>query len=127
MTMPKQNQIEMLETNKLVSFDLTVFAVREDESLRQLTQSIKSQGVLTPIIVNYYEGVYRILSGHRRVYVCNRLGITQIPAIVLEGLDYDESLLIVIDSNLAQRDQIRTSEKAKAYKLKLDTLQSIPE
>ena len=100
------------------------FQVRDDSDMQQLMESIKEYGVIVPILVrpNPIEGgaKYEIVSGHRRYEACKRLGITDIPAIVRDLTD-EEAILTMVDANL-QRERILPSEKAFAYKMKMDVL-----
>ena len=113
--------VVFLKTADLIDFSDQPFKVIEDESMTELAQSIKSVGVLVPIIVREIEnGKYEIISGHRRKRACELAGIIEIPSIVME-LDDDEAAIMLVDSNL-QREHILPSEKAYAYKLKLEAI-----
>ena len=99
------------------------FGVRDDEDMEALVESIRQFGVLNPIIVRErrrFGDKYEIVSGHRRYEACKRLGTFDIPVIVRE-LDDDEAVLTMVDSNL-HRERLLPSEKAFAYKMKLDAL-----
>ena len=99
------------------------FGVRDDEDMEALVESIRQFGVLNPIIVRErrrFGDKYEIVSGHRRYEACKRLGKFDIPVIVRE-LDDDEAVLTMVDSNL-HRERLLPSEKAFAYKMKLDAL-----
>ncbi len=97
------------------------FQVKNDEGMEQLVRSIEMNGVLTPVVVRQKEdGRYELISGHRRKYACGILGVTQIPVIV-RGLSRDDAIIEMVDSNL-QREHILPSEKAKAYKMKMDAM-----
>ena len=97
------------------------FQVKNDEGMEQLVRSIEMNGVLTPVVVRQKEdGRYELISGHRRKYACGILGVTQIPVIVRE-LSQDDAIIEMVDSNL-QREHILPSEKAKAYKMKMDAM-----
>ena len=97
------------------------FQVKNDEGMEQLVRSIEMNGVLTPVVVRQKEGGrYELISGHRRKYACGILGVTQIPVIVRE-LSRDDAIIEMVDSNL-QREHILPSEKAKAYKMKMDAM-----
>ena len=97
------------------------FMVKDDESMEQLMHSIEMNGILNPIIARKKEdGRYEVVSGHRRKHACSRLGITDIPVIVRE-LTRDEAVIEMVDSNL-QREYILPSEKARAYKMKMDAM-----
>ena len=97
------------------------FQVRDDEEMEQLVESIRTNGVLNPIIVTpKYGGGYEIVSGHRRYAACQKLGVETIPVIVRD-LDPDEATLCMIDSNL-HREHLLPSEKAYAYKAKMEVM-----
>ena len=97
------------------------FKVRDDLAMDMLIQSIKENGVMYPILVRPQVGIgYEIISGHRRVYACKVLGIETIPAYVKQ-MNRDEAVICMVDSNL-QRDKLLPSEKAFAYKMKIEAL-----
>ena len=95
------------------------FSVREDDSMKEPVESIKEYGVLSPAIARPREGGgYEIIAGHRRKRACELAGLETMPVIV-RNLDPDTAIIFMVDSNL-QRENILPSEKAKAYKMKLD-------
>ena len=96
------------------------FQVRDDEDMERLVQSIENNGVLTPVILRRTGDRYELIAGHRRKHACLRLGISGIPAIVRE-LSREEAVVEMVDSNL-QREHILPSEKAFAYKMKMDAM-----
>ena len=96
------------------------FQVRDDEDMERLVQSIDNNGVLNPVILRKNGERYELIAGHRRKHACLRLGISNIPAIVRE-LSRDEAVVEMVDSNL-QREHILPSEKAYAYKMKMDAM-----
>ena len=96
------------------------FQVRDDEDMELLIQSIDNNGVLNPVILRKNGERYELIAGHRRKHACLRLGISGIPAIVRE-LSRDEAVVEMVDSNL-QREHILPSEKAFAYKMKMDAM-----
>ena len=97
------------------------FKVKDDEEMEKLKDSISLYGVLTPVVARRCEnGRYELISGHRRKYACKALGIEFMPAIVRE-LSREEAVIAMVDSNL-QREHILPSEKAFAYKMKLEAL-----
>ena len=97
------------------------FKVKDDEEMEKLKESISLYGVLTPVVARRCEnGRYELISGHRRKYACKALGIEFIPTIVRE-MSWEEAVIAMVDSNL-QREHILTSEKAFAYKMKLEAL-----
>ncbi len=112
-----------IKTENLKAFENNPFIFREDTAFEMLIDSISNLGVLTPIIVRSLDdGNYEIISGHRRTEACIRLGIETIPCIVKE-LTRDEATVILVDLNL-QRDEVLPSEKAHAYKMKMDALKN---
>lgn len=95
------------------------YKIREDEDMEELIESIRKNGVLEPLIVRKREeGGYEVLSGNRRLYACAKLGIKEIPVSVRD-LDLDSAIITLVDSNL-KRENILPSERARAYKMKLD-------
>ena len=97
------------------------FQVRMDEDMDQLVESVKERGVITPVTLRTKEdGRYETVSGHRRIKACELAGLETVPAEIKE-LTKDEAILLMVDSNL-QRSHILPSEKAMAYKMRLDAL-----
>lgn len=97
------------------------FQVRHDLEMRELIDSIGESGIITPILVRPKEnGLYEVISGHRRWEACKELGVQQIPAKVLY-LDDDEATVLMVNSNI-QREHVLPSEKAFAYKMRYDAL-----
>ena len=110
-----------IPVEKLKPFPDHPFQVRDDDSMRETVESIKTYGVLQPVIVRpTKDGDYEILSGHRRKHACELAERKTIPAIVRE-LDDDAAIIFMVDSNL-QRENILPSERAAAYKMKLEAL-----
>ena len=110
-----------IPVEKLKPFPDHPFQVRDDDSMRETVESIKTYGVLQPAIVRPSDdGNYEILSGHRRKRACELAGKKTIPAIVRE-LDDDAAIIFMVDSNL-QRENILPSERAAAYKMKMEAL-----
>ena len=113
--------ITNIPVEKLKPFLNHPFQVRDDDSMRETVESIKTYGVLQPVIVRpTKDGDYEILSGHRRKHACELAERKTIPAIVRE-LDDDAAIIFMVDSNL-QRENILPSERAAAYKMKLEAL-----
>ena len=113
--------VVMIRLADLYPFPNHPFKVREDEAMRETTESVKDVGVLTPAIVRpRKEGGYEIISGHRRKRACELSGLEEMPAIVR---DMDDSMAVItmVDSNL-QRENILPSERAWAYRMKLDAI-----
>ena len=119
--MKYSENIVSVPLNQIRPFPNHPFGVRDDEALRQMIESIKEYGVLMPAIVRPLEGgQYELISGHRRKYACEQAGISTLPAIIRD-VDRDAATIIMVDSNL-QRENILPSEKAKAYKMKLEAI-----
>lgn len=113
--------IAQISTDKLHPFPAHPFKVQDDEDMEQLTQSIQSQDVLTPLVIRPLEnGEYEVISGHRRLHACRKAGIQTVPALVY-AINRDAAAIALVDSNL-HRESILPSEKAFAYKLKMDAL-----
>ena len=116
-----QERIQMLSPEKMQPFPNHPFKVIDDDKMADMVESIKEYGVLVPIIVRPVEnGNYEIVSGHRRHHAAVLAGQEEIPAIVRE-MDEDAAVLVMVDSNL-QRENILPSEKAFAYRMKLEAL-----
>ena len=110
-----------LPITALRSFEEHPYKVVDNEEMASLVESIYTQGILTPLTVRPLDnGEYEIVSGHRRLFACQKLGIKTIPAIVKE-LSREDAILEMVDSNL-HREHILPSEKAKAYKMKRDAM-----
>ena len=105
---------------KLKPFENHPYKVIDNEEMQCLVESIKSQGVLNPITVRPISDGYEIVSGHRRVFACKKLGVEFVPAFVKE-MTREEAIIVMTDSNL-HRDKLLPSEKAFAYKMKLDAI-----
>ena len=122
-----RNDVDTLSISDLVDFEAQPFKVLDDEAMQELVDSIKNVGVLVPIIVRKMKGIksdqdmkYEIISGHRRKRACELAGRDTIPAVVAK-LNDDEAAILLVDSNL-QREKLLPSERAYAYKLKLEAL-----
>ena len=101
------------------------FKVREDEDMAQLVESVKERGVITPITLRKKDdGRYELVSGHRRKKACELAGMVTVPSEIKE-LSRDEAILLMVDSNL-QRTTILPSEKAFAYKMRLEAMKRMP-
>ena len=119
--MKKLTQAEYLPIHKLKPFDGHPFYVKDDGDMEQLTESIRSQGVLTPLVVRPLgTGEYEVISGHRRLHACKKAGIEMIPAFIY-SMDRSEAVVAMVDSNL-HREKLLPSEKAFAYKMKMDAM-----
>lgn len=111
-----------IPVEKLRPFAGHPFKVRDDAEMNTLIESIQAQGVLSPLIVRPIENAeeYEVISGHRRLHAARKAGITEVPALIY-ALDRDAAAIAVVDSNL-HREHILPSEKAFAYKLKMEAL-----
>lgn len=119
--MEEKEKIIEIEIERLRDFKEHPFQVKDDEEMRQLKDSISEYGVLNPLIVRPRpEGVYEIISGHRRKYASQKLGYTKLPVIIRVMTD-EEAIIAMVDSNL-QREKISHSEKAYAYMMKNEAL-----
>ena len=117
----KETRAEHLAVEKLRPFEGHPFKVVDNEEMDQLTWSILTQGLLTPLVVRPLpNGEYEVISGHRRLHACKKAGIETVPALIY-AIDRDAAAIALVDSNL-QREKILPSEKAFAYKLKRDAL-----
>ena len=117
----KSDIVVKLPIGSLRDFSGHPYKVRDDESMRETAESVKAFGVLVPIIVRPCDGgEYEIISGHRRKRACELAGIDAMPAIVRD-LDDDAATIVMVDSNL-QRENVLPSERAQAYKMKLDAM-----
>ena len=112
---------EMIQVDKLKTFENHPYKVEENEEMEMLTQSIKENGILSPLIVRPIENSeYEIISGHRRLFASKRAGLTEVPAFVYE-MDRDKATIALVDSNL-HREHLLPSEKAFAYKMKVEAM-----
>ena len=111
-----------IPVEKLRPFAGHPFKVKDNEEMNTLIESIQTQGVLSPLIVRPIENTeeYEVISGHRRLHAAQKAGITEVPALIY-ALDRDAAAIAVVDSNL-HREHILPSEKAFAYKLKMEAL-----
>ena len=111
-----------IAVSKLRPFENNPYQVRDDAEMNTLIESIQTQGVLSPLIVRPIENTdeYEVVSGHRRLHAAQKAGITEVPALIY-ALDRDAAAIAVVDSNL-HREHILPSEKAFAYKLKMEAL-----
>lgn len=118
---PETEGTTELDIRAIYPFENHPFKVLDDEKMEELVDSIKANGILTPVIVRPDdEGTYEMISGHRRLHAAERAGLTKIPAIIKELTD-DESTILMVDANI-QREEILPSEKAFAYKMKLEAM-----
>ena len=110
-----------IEISKIHSFKNHPFKVLDDEKMQDLVESVKINGVLTPVLLRMDENEeYEMVSGHRRMHAAQLAGLTTIPAIVRELSD-DDAVIAMVDANI-QREELLPSEKAFAYKMKMDAM-----
>ncbi len=110
-----------IQMDKLVGFRNHPFQVKDDESLNALCESIRDYGVLSPLLARpTLDGNYEIVSGHRRKTAAMKLGMEKLPVLVRE-MTNDEAVILMVDSNI-QRENLLPSEKAYAYKMKLEAM-----
>ncbi|WP_026491488.1 ParB/RepB/Spo0J family partition protein [Butyrivibrio sp. XPD2002] len=110
-----------LDVMTIYPFENHPFRVVDDEKMDELVESIKESGVLTPVLVRPDdEGNYEMISGHRRLHAAKRAGLRKIPAIIKE-MTNDDATIAMVNANM-QREEILPSEKAFAYKMKLDAI-----
>ena len=114
-------RVQKIPISELVPFKDHPFKVVDDEAMLRTTESIAQYGVLTPLIARPLEDeTYEIISGHRRVHAAQAAGLTEVPVIVRD-MDDDAATVLMVDSNL-QREHILPSERAFAYKMKLEAM-----
>ena len=119
--MNKKDEVRQIPISMLKPFPNHPFYVRDDEMMNQLVESIRQVGILVPVIARPTEdGFYELISGHRRTHACRLLGYEAVPTIIRE-VEITEATIMMVDSNF-QREVILPSEKAKAYKMKLDAI-----
>ena len=112
-----------ISINKLHEFRDHPYQVLDNEEMNSLIESVQQQGIMTPLIVRPLEGTtdeYEIISGHRRYRAAQKAGLAEVPAFI-RPVSRDEAAIMVVDSNL-HREHILPSEKAYAYKLKLEAM-----
>ena len=115
------DKAEYISVEKLHPFEGHPFKVQDDEEMQSLMWSIFTEGILTPLVVRPLEnGEYEVISGHRRLYACKKAGIQKVPALIRD-MDRDTAAIAVVDSNL-HREHILPSEKAFAYKMKMEAM-----
>ncbi len=117
----KREKVRVVPVKFIDDFPNHPFQVKDDESMELLIRSIDMNGVLNPVIARKKEdGRYELISGHRRKHACEILGIETMP-IIVRDMSRDEAIITMVDSNL-QREKILPSEKAMAYKMKMDAM-----
>ena len=113
-----------IQVDKLRTFEGHPFKVLDDEDMGNLIESIRQQGILSPLIVRTVESAdeYEVISGHRRLHAAVKAGLSEVPALIYP-LGRNEAMIAVVDSNL-HRERILPSEKAFAYKMKMDAMKA---
>ena len=113
-----------IQVDKLRTFEGHPFKVLDNEDMDNLTESIKAQGIISPLIVHTIENTdeYEVISGHRRLHAAIKAGLSEVPALIYP-LDRNEAMIAVVDSNL-HRERLFPSEKAFAYKMKMDAMKA---
>ena len=115
-------QVRDIPLSELYPFKDHPFSVVDDKRMMEMVESVKEFGVMVPIIARPLDGGgYEIISGHRRKHACELAGIEKIPVLIRE-LDNDEATILMVDSNLQQRDEIPPTERGRAYQMKLEAL-----
>lgn len=111
-----------ISIEKLHPFEGHPYKILDNEEMETLTESVHNEGILSPLIVRPLEGTdgYEVISGHRRLHAAQRAGLSEVPALVCE-ISREEAVIMLVDSNL-HREHILPSEKAFAYKLKMEAL-----
>ena len=118
---PQQEVVVQISLSELHPFPDHPFQVREDASMQETAESVKEYGVLVPALARPREdGGYELIAGHRRKHACELVGLATMPVIVRD-IDRDAATIIMVDSNL-QRENILPSERAKAYKMKMEAI-----
>ena len=117
----KREKVRVVPLKYVDDFPDHPFRVHDDDSMADLVHSIEMNGVMNPVIARRKEdGCYELISGHRRKFACEKLGLELIP-IIVRKLSRDDAIIAMVDSNL-HREHILPSEKAKAYKMKMDAM-----
>lgn len=116
-----ESSVISMRTDKLYPFADHPFKVRDDADMEELVESIRTHGVLTPLLVRPAKpGTYEVVSGHRRLHACKKLGIETVPTLI-STMEREDAIIALVDSNL-HREKLLPSEKAFAYKMKLEAL-----
>ena len=113
-------KVEEITLNLIDSFEGHPFSVKDDEDMQNLVKSISENGVLVPCLARQNGARYELISGHRRKAACELLGIATLP-IIIKDMTREEAIITMVDSNI-QREHILPSEKAFAYKMKMEAL-----
>lgn len=117
----KREKVRVIPIRYFDDFPGHPFQIHDDEKMRELEESVREYGVLTPVLARKKpDGRYELISGHRRKYACLKIGIDALPTILRDFSD-DEAVIAMVDSNL-QRESVYPSEKAIAYRMKLEAM-----
>ena len=121
---PPKKKAANIQVDKLRTFEGHPFKVLDDEDMGNLIESIRQQGIISPLIVRAIESTdeYEVISGHRRLHAAVKAGLSEVPALIYP-LDRNEAMIAVVDSNL-HRERLLPSEKAFAYKMKMDAMKA---
>lgn len=121
---PPRKKAANIKVDKLRTFEGHPFKVIDNEDMEALAESIKTQGIISPLIVRPIENTdeYEVVSGHRRLHAAIKAGLSEVPALIYP-LDRNEAMIAVVDSNL-HRERILPSEKAFAYKMKMEAMKA---
>mgnify|MGYP001051454555 FL=1 len=121
---PPKKKAANIQVDKLRTFEGHPFKVLDDEDMGNLIVSIRQQGIISPLIVRAIESTdeYEVISGHRRLHAAIKAGLSEVPALIYP-LDRSEAMIAVVDSNL-HRERLLPSEKAFAYKMKMDAMKA---
>ena len=121
---PPRKKAANIKVDKLRTFEGHPFKVIDNEDMEALAESIKTQGIISPLIVRPIENTdeYEVVSGHRRLHAAIKAGLSEVPALI-SPLDRNEAMIAVVDSNL-HRERILPSEKAFAYKMKMEAMKA---
>ena len=121
---PPKKKAANIQVDKLRTFEGHPFKVLDDEDMGSLIESIRQQGIISPLIVRAIESTdeYEVISGHRRLHAAVKAGLSEVPALIYP-LDRNEAMIAVVDSNL-HRERLLPSEKAFAYKMKMDAMKA---
>ena len=116
-----ESAVMQLRADKLYPFAGHPFKVQDDADMEELVESIRTHGVLSPLLVRPAKpGTYEVISGHRRLHACKKLGIETVPTLICT-MEREDAIIALVDSNL-HREKLLPSEKAFAYKMKLEAI-----
>ena len=121
---PPKKKAANIQVDKLRTFEGHPFKVLDDKNMGNLIESVRQQGIISPLIVRTIESTdeYEVISGHRRLHAAIKAGLSEVPALIYP-LDRNEAMIAVVDSNL-HRERLLPSEKAFAYKMKMDAMKA---